>query len=117
MKFELCCDVASKILLATDVIFEQADRTYRFSRGTDGTLSKVSITARIEYPDRFIRRFVPGGFLDQFDGDLYDSMIQEFQYPESVLAFTGELERIRWDAPTTNLIYESDAERGSVVSG
>jgi hypothetical protein len=117
MKLELCCDAASKILLAAEVIFEEADRTYTFSPGTDGTLSKVSIAARIKHPDRFIRRFVPGGFLEQFDGELYDSLIRELQYLESVLAFTGELEHIRWDAPTTNLIYEADAERASVVSG
>jgi hypothetical protein len=117
MKFELGCGAASKILLAADVTFEQADRTYTFFRGTDGTLSRVSIAAKIEYPERFIRRFVPRGFLEQFDGELYDSLIRELQYLESVLAFTGELERIRWDAPTTNLIFESEAERAGVVSG
>ena len=52
---------------------------------------------------------------ENIDQDLYENIISEFQELESILSFnSNNLEKIYWESPDLNFIYESEEEKQKV---
>jgi hypothetical protein len=116
VRYELSCVVDSHTYLAEGShSFERRGSAYTFSAGADGRLNEIAISAKVVNAERFKMKFVPGGFLEEYDGDLRDEIVAEFQYLESVLGFAGEVARIHWDTPRGRVIPETEEEAKNIT--
>jgi hypothetical protein len=96
-------------------LFERCGKIYTFTAAEDGRLSEIAISVQVANTERFKMKFVPGGFLEEYDGEARDELVADFQYLESVLGFIGEVSRIRWDAPRRRVIPENEQEQKDIV--
>ncbi|MEO7142750.1 MAG: hypothetical protein ABI165_04530 [Bryobacteraceae bacterium] len=116
MRYELSCAVDSHTYLDEgNHSFERLGKVYTFSAREDGRLNEIAISVNVVNTERFKMRFVPHGFLEEYDAELRDEIVVDFQYLESVLGFVGEVTRIRWDAPRARVITENDQEAKDIV--
>jgi hypothetical protein len=117
MRYELSCSVDSQTYLDEgNHSFERCGKVYTFSTGEDGRLNAIAISAKVVNAERFKMTFIPHGFLEEYDGDLRDEIVADFQYLESLLGFAGEVTRIHWDAPERRVIPENDQEAMDIIS-
>jgi hypothetical protein len=118
MRYELSCSVESQTYLIEGThSFERCGKVYTFSAGEDRCLNAIAISAKVVNAERFRMSFIPSGFLEEYDGDLRDEIVADFQYLESILGFAGEVTRVHWDAPKARVIPERDQESKDIISG
>jgi hypothetical protein len=84
-------------------------------------LERLAIIAKVNNPEKFYseatyspNKEVKAHFIIKTDKQLFDSIINEFQEIESLLALQYSIKNIRWDKPKHNLICETDEEREKV---
>ena len=122
MKISLDCAVKSKIIIQNDVKILYNNKEYFLKKSPDGFLNKIQIIVDIENPDKFYsevenkpNEYISMNIKENIDQDLYENIISEFQELESILSFnSNNLEKIYWESPDLNFIYESEEEKQKV---
>lgn len=119
MKYSLTCKTDSNAALEKPIILENGVYQYEFIPNADSILHEIRISVRVPNPQAFQSKIEQGGvagakahFKITRDFRIHNSIVSQFQRLESLLAFSGEvLERIRWDQPKEDVVFESEEER------
>ncbi len=121
MKFSLECEVDSKIWIGKKIKVNQNDRIYIFYPDSAGILEKIKIVSLVKNPEKFYS-IIESNPYDEVkhnitinrDEELFRSLIKEFQQLESIIAFNGNLKRIRWNSPKEEILCETKEEEKNV---
>lgn len=117
MKFSLECDVKSKTKLAEDVEIEYNNKMYVFSTDDRGYLAKIKIISPVLKPENYFSKTEPppedsspNTLILSADEELNETILKDFQYLESALAFVANVKRVEWDNPKYEYIPETEEE-------
>lgn len=122
MKISLECDIKGKIKIGRQLKVVKGSKEYLLIPDSKGWLSKIKIIEKVAVPSEYSAKIGPGkGKVNheiRISGDReeYLGLIREFQELESILSFDtgGSLKSIEWDAPTEDLIPETEEEEKQV---
>lgn len=121
MKFSIECEVDSKIIIDGDIRIDFFNKQFLFYPDSNRFLSRIKIVADVNSPEKFystIRKSkekdVKADIIINRDTELFESIINDFQELESILAFNGNLKKINWEFHKEDLICETEEERHKV---
>jgi hypothetical protein len=110
MKYGLTCRVDSQIVLPEDTMIEYDGCEYCFHLNDERRIDRIQIVTKVLHPERFKGYFELDYIGTSMDKEVYDDLINRFQYLESMLAFDGELRKIHWEWPKQEFIAETEDE-------
>src|SRR5687767_10366903 len=118
MKVSLSYNVKSKTVLPGVIEIQKEDRTYVFYPDAEGMLSKLEIIANVPDPTEFFSEIIktpnePIKNTVKVNSDtvLIDSVEEEFQNLESILALECNLKSIDWQTRSYKVICETEEEK------
>ena len=121
MKVRISYEIKSKTALPNEIEVARADRVFTFHINDENFLSKITITADINNPERFHSVITPtpgqfskANFELKMDVDLYDSIIKDFQDLESLFSLAYNIKGIDWDSRKYEVICETQEEKDKV---
>lgn len=121
MKVKISYDINSKTVLPKEISVARADRVFTFHIDDEHYLSKITITADINNPEKFYsvitlppNQFIKANFELKMDMQLYDSIIKDFQDLESLFSLAYNVKGINWNSRKYEVICESQEERENV---
>jgi len=125
MKFSILCEVESRIKISKEIMIRHKNKEYIFSPNKDFLLAYIKIITFVSDPEKFysVVRSTPNELINHNitinrDNNLYNHLISEFQELESILAFNGNLTKIKWSEPKEEIICETEEEKQKVnISG
>ena len=118
MKVSVSYKVKSKTVLPSVIEIQKEDRTYVFYPDAEGMLSELEIIANVPDPTKFFSEIIKTpnerikhGVKVNSDGVLIDSLEEEFQNLESILALECNLKSIDWQTRSYKVICETEEEK------
>ena len=122
MKYSLECVVIGRVRIGKRIDVTIGPNTYSLIPDSDGWLSSIKIIAGVSDPQAF-QSLIESGYGPQpptirikSDPGVREALLREFQELESLLSFNtkGCLKSIGWDAPTQDIIPETEDEKRQV---
>jgi hypothetical protein len=118
MKVSISYEVKAKTVLTGVIEIQKEDRKYIFYPNAEGVLSRIEIVANATDPKRFFSEMVktPNEPIKHTvrvnsDGVLIDSVEDDFQNLESLLALECNLKSIDWQTRSYKVICETEEEQ------
>jgi hypothetical protein len=118
MRFRVTCNVDSATFVDGEYQVSPGDLIYTLTPDGEGRLVRISITALVSDVERFRSQIienpnlgVKAHYVYNFDQELLDRIIAEFQRLESHICFSFRLDGINWQNPKIETICDTDEER------